>query len=223
MPLGHHRHTMENYGRYLTKLIAKLGFSNYILSGFCLGGPIVVHILLHGVVKPRYILLFEALYDSDDIHIEKMHSIILKIIFALGIENPLVKKLFGIMLHNSKVLKLYFRLVYRHEANIDEILKNQIRLTDEMNTRAWLELIYDIFHFHLGSFEKVFQIPALLVYNTHDDILDTNKTIVGMKKLFPHSEVLKIELARHAPAGPIDDAFVERIIQPILPYIKKLA
>src|SRR3990170_3041604 len=165
-------------------------------------------------------------------HTAKNYALLLsKMIAKLGIQtiktfgphNRLINSIIDSSLHSDKFLTLYFRLLYRHERHIDQVIRHQIKLTSQMNSRAWVELIYDIFSLHLKKENLIFNIPATLIYNIHDDILDTPKSIAGMKKIFPDSHVINVNLTRHAPSGPIDKAFVKRLIKPLLPTLKSLS
>ena len=222
-PLGHYQHTAKNYALLLNKMIAKLGIEDYILSGFCLGAVIAVRLLQITEKPPSHLMFFEAIYDADYILFNTIDTLAIQTIKTFGPHNRLINSIIDSSLHSDKFLTLYFRLLYRHERHIDQVIPHQIKLTSQMNSRAWVELIYDIFSLHLKKENLIFNIPATLIYNIHDDILDTPKTIAGMKKTFPHSHVFNVNLTQHAPSGPIDKAFVTRLISPLLPILKSLS
>lgn len=217
------KYSAQNYAHYLNLMVSKLKLSDYTLIGFCLGAVIAIRMLeKNNIPRPIAVILFEALYDGNYIHIDKKYSWIISLIMKLGPQNLLVRKFAGLALQNTKLLTLFYRFNYRHEKDLKKVIDHQIKLTKQMDTRAWLELTEDIFTLHLGRENLTFDLPTLLVFNIADNILDIEKTIAGVTKIFPRSQVVNIELTHHAPAGPIDEKLVHELMTPILPKMHAL-
>lgn len=217
------KYSAQNYAHYLNLLIKKLALSDYTLVGFCLGAVIAIRMLEKNTVqRPKAVILFEALYDGDYIHIDKKYSWVISLIMKLGPQNLLIRKFARLALQNTKLLSLFYRFNYRYEKELKKVIQHQVKLTKQMDTRAWLELTVDIFDLHLGRENLYFDLPTLLVFNINDNILDIDKTIAGVTKIFPRAQVVNVELTDHAPAGPIDDKLVTELMTPILPKMQAL-
>ena len=222
-PVQSARHTVDWYAIYLNRLITALRLRDYVLSGLCLGATIAVRQLEIGLLpKPRRLLLFETIYRGDMIHLDRAHTVLKKLVFALGPTHPLSLSLARFILQNETFLHWYFRWIFRREANRDVVIKNQIRLTKVMNPQTWLDIVSDLFQVDLGSEPQSLDVPAILIYNEGDDIIDTQGMIAGMKKKFPSHELFMISLPSHAPPGPISEQRVQEIIAPIAPVFLRL-
>jgi len=220
--MGHYRYSSKNYARFLNLFVEKLNFRDYILSGFCLGGVIIVRMLEQGLKFPKHVVIFEGIYDADFIRLEKPFDLVKRVALKLGSQSVLLKSAVDLVLHDERVLSLYLRLAYRDEPNLNEVIKHQVGITKIMSTRAYIETAFDIFNTHLAKENLVFKVPTSLIYNRYDNLIDLPPTIAGMQKIFPNSEVLHINLTKHSPAGEINLNTVEEMIEPLNAKLKLL-
>lgn len=223
-PLGHFKHTCRNYAYFMARIINRLELNNYVLMGVCLGAVIAIRMLQRDdLTKPRNLIFYEALYDADYFRIPLRYYWFIKLITALGPGNIIIKDLVNFALHDRRFLSLVFRLAYRHEHHLDKIIDHQIRLTQIMNTNAWLELIYDLFNLHLAGENLKFKLPALLMFNSQDNILDLENTAKGLQNIFPDSKLYHLIYTHHSPATPLDINTIEKLLNPLLPQLKEIS
>ncbi len=221
--LSHYKYSIKNYAHFIKLFIEELDLKDYLLAGFCLGGAIIVRLLEQGVRRPKHILIFEGIYDADFIHLRPFYEFIKKAALRLGEKSHLLRGVMDLFLHDERIMNVYFHLAYHGEKGLDEIVKHQIRITEVMSTRAYIEVAFDIFNLHLSKEELSFNIPATLVYNKYDNIIDLGPTIKGMQRIFPNSELINVDLTTHSPAGEIDVALVNRMVAPLRKTLKKLS
>ena len=213
--LGDYDYTAKNYARFLNLFVEKMHLQNYLLAGFCLGGVIIVRMLEQGVKQPERVLIFEGIYDADLFRLQPMYRFIKKAILKLGPKNKLLNSIVDLVLHDERALKLYLKFAYSKEKNLDLVIKHQTEITKIMATRAYIEVIFDIFQTHLAKENLHFSVPTSLIYNKYDNLIDIEPTISGMQRLFPNSEVLQVDLTQHSPAGAINIKFVHEMIKPL--------
>ena len=220
--LGNYSYTANNYARFLNLFVEKMRLQNYLLAGFCLGGVIIIRMLEQKVKQPEHVLIFEGIYDADFIRLQPMYRFIKQAILKLGPKNKLLNSLVDLILHDERALKLYLKFTYSKEKDINKVIKHQIEITKIMATRAYIEVIFDIFHTHFAQENLKFMVPTSLVYNKYDNLIDIKPTIEGMQRLFPNSEILQVDLTQHSPAGAIDIKFVHEMIRPLEEKLLKL-
>lgn len=227
-------HTAKNYAKIYNKLLTHLKLKNYLLAGFSLGAIIAIRMLEHRckasqpsrltTLKPiEHVMLVGGIYDSDLFKFPRKFAWAIEILKRTDPDNPIIYKLADFCLHDRKFLKWFLTMVYKNEPDLPKVIEHQTELTLNMHTRAWLELVHDIFNLHFSSEFLKFDIPATLVNNISDDILDGKKTTEGLLKMFPKGKNFNIILPRHSPKGPIDIEFVDKLLKPLLPHIKKLS
>ena len=221
--LGEHSYTAKNYARFLNLFIDKLDLKDYLLAGFCLGGTIITRMLEMGLKKPSHLLIFEGIYDAKFIHLKPLYSFLKKIILQFGPENRVLKALVELVLHDERALTWYLKFTYGKEKNLEEVIKHQIEITKIMASRAYLEVIYDIFTTHLSKEKLQFKVPTTLIYNQYDNLIDVEPTIKGMQTIFPNSEVLRVDLTEHSPSGAISLKVVQKMIVPLEKKIIQLS
>lgn len=213
--LGSYEYTAKNYARFLSLFIKKLNLENFVLAGFCLGGTIIIRMLEIGQIKPRHILIFEGIYDSEFLHLEPVYALMKRIIIKFGPKNPFLTALVDLILHDERALTWYLKFVYAKHKSLKKVIRHQIKITKIMATRAYLEVVFDIFNTHLGYESLKFNIPTTLIYNRYDNIIDVEPTIRGMQTIFPNNEVLTVDLTEHSPAGAINIKLVQKLIRPL--------
>lgn len=223
-------HTSVNYAKIFNKLLTHLKLKNCLLAGFSLGAIIVIRMLeeihnnnLRGVNNISHIMLVAGVYDADLFHIPLRFRFAIEIIKRANPNNPILYHIAYFCLHSKRFLKWFLTMIYRKEPDFEKVVEHQIELTLNMDTRAWLELAHDIFNLHFSSEFLRFEIPATLVNNLSDDILDGKKTTEGFLRMFPKAKNFNLTLPRHSPKGPINLDFVDKLLKPLLPHIKKLS
>ena len=172
---------------------------------------------------PTHVMLVAGIYDTDLFRIPLRFRFAIEIIKRVNPNNPIIYNMAYYCLHSRRFLNWFLTMVYRQEPDFEKVVEHQIELTLNMDTRAWLELAHDIFNLHFSCENLRFNIPATLVNNLSDDILDGKKTTEGFLKMFPKGKNFNLTLPRHSPKGPIDIKFVSRLLTPLVPHLKKLA
>ena len=215
-------HTAINYAKIFNKLLMHLKLKNCLLAGFSLGAIIAIRMLEYGF-KPGHVLSVAGVYDADLFHIPLRFRFAIEIIKRVNPNNPIIYNMAYYCLHSRRFLNWFLTMVYRQEPDFEKVVEHQIELTLNMDTRAWLELAHDIFNLHFSCENLRFNIPATLVNNLSDDILDGKKTTEGFLKMFPKGKNFNLTLPRHSPKGPINLDFVDKLLKPLLPHIKKLS
>lgn len=213
--LGNGKHTAASYAKALSAMVEKMRVRGYILAGVCLGAVIAIRMLQQGVVKPRHVILIEGIYDGDLLHIEPYLMVIVRLLLRLGAEHRLAQRIARGIIYNRHLLTTYYTLKYRRQPDRRETVSHQLDLTLQMNAQAWLELILDMFSLRLSQENLVFSVPTTLVYNHFDNILDSAKTIAGMKRIFPNAEIVRLALTEHAPADRLDASTVRELVAPL--------
>lgn len=213
--LGSYEYTAKNYAHFLNWFVKDLKLNHYVLAGFCLGGVIIVRMFEQGLANPDHVLIFEGIYDADYIHLRPLYDFFKRAALKLGPKNRVLNSIVDLVLHDERMLSLYFKIAYHDRPNLPEIIKHQVKITKIMATRAYIEVACDIFNTHLSRESLVFQVPTTLIYNKYDNILDVTATVAGMQSIFPQSEVLQVDLTEHSPAGEVSLEFVERLIKPL--------
>lgn len=220
--LGNYPYTAKNYARFLNLFVKKMALQKYLLAGFCLGGVIIIRMLEQKVNRPDHILIFEGIYDADFIRLRPMYRLMKKAILKFGPKNKLLNSFVNLVLHDERALKLYLKFAYRKEQDLNKVIKHQIKITKIMATRAYIEVVFDIFNTHFSQENLKFTLPTTLVYNKYDNLIDVGPTVKGMKRLFPNSEILQVDLTQHSPAGAINIKFVQQMIKPLEEKLMKL-
>lgn len=213
--LGKYRFSAANYAYFLNLLVKQLKLKSYLLAGFCYGATIGIRMLEQKVNPPDHFLIFEGIYDADFITLKKRYQVVKKLALRLGSRSKLLSSIVNLILHNESALKLYLYLNYRHEKDLNKVIKHQVKITKIMSTQAYIEVAFDIFNTHLSQEKLRFKIPTTLIYNRFDNLIDVKPTIKGMRAIFPNSEVLTVDLTQHSPAGNIDIKFVQELIKPL--------
>lgn len=219
-------HTAINYAKIFNKLLTHLKLKNCLLAGFSLGAIIAIRMLQPRQVRlgeAGHVMLVGGIYDSDLFKFPKKFLWAIKILKKTNPNNPIIYKMADFCLHDRGFLKWFLTMVYKNEPDLPKVIEHQTELTLNMNTRAWLEIVHDIFNLHFSRENLRFDIPATLVNNLSDDILDGEKTTEGLMKMFPKGRNFSITLPRHSPKGPINLDFVDKLLKPLLPHIRKLS
>lgn len=217
------KHTCLLYAKYLKRMLKVLNLKNYVLCGLCLGAVIALRMIQDKKISPMALFFVEALTDGEYIHVERVYRPLLNLIIKNGSRSKIINNIADFGLHNKTLLNLVFRLAFWNEKNLDEIVKHQIDLTDQMNTRAWLDIVEDLFQLSLSRENLRFDIPAILAFNRLDNLIDSEKTIKEIVKILPRSKVTRFDMPRHAPPGPISKSSAEELISPLLPDLKALS
>ncbi len=174
-------------------------------------------------INIKHIMLVAGIYDADLFRIPLRFRFAIEIIKRVNPNNPIIYNMAYYCLHSRRFLNWFLTMVYRQEPDFEKVVEHQIELTLNMDTRAWLELAHDIFNLHFSGENLRFNIPATLVNNLSDDILDGKKTTEGFLKMFPKGKNFNLTLPRHSPKGPINLDFVDKLLKPLLPQIKRLS
>lgn len=213
--MGKYSFSAKNYAYFLNLLVKKLKLKNYLMVGFCYGGVIAIRMLEQKTTIPKHLFIFEGIYDANYITLKRRYRFLKVLAFKLGTKNRLLNSVVNLILHNEQVLKLYLRLTYGSEDELDKVIKHQSEITKIMSTRAYLETAFDIFNTHLSQENLNFRVPTTLIYNQFDNLIDIEPTIKGMQQIFPNSQLLTVNLAQHSPSGAITIKFVQELIKPL--------
>lgn len=217
------KHTCQTYAVYLKRMLGKLNLKNYILGGMCLGAVIALRMIQDKEIKPDALLFGEAVTNGNYFRVRKVLKPLLNLIIKNGSRNKIVNKLADFGLHNKIFLNLVFRLAFINEKNLDEVVRHQIELTDQMNTVAWLDMVEDLCKLSLSKENLSFNIPAIVAFNRTDNFIDSQKTIKELAEILPRLKVVLYDMLRHAPPGPISKSYASQLIRPLLPDLKILS
>lgn len=220
--LQNNTHDSFVYADYIDSWIKALKLEDYLLTGFCYGALISIRLLSLKNNSAKNLLLFEPLYDGDYIHVEWFMTLFIKFVLKLGPNNKLNNIIVDFLLHNENFLRLYFRIRLESEPNLDKVIKHQLSLTSMMDTRTTIELIREIFTLKLARENLHFNLPSILIFNKTDNIFDIPKIKNGITKILPNNQIFEVAMKRHAPAGPMDQSYISKLLSPLLPAILNL-
>jgi len=215
-----YQHTAQTYARLLTQMVRTLRIRDYTLFGLSLGAIIGLEMLIMGCERPRRFVTYGAPMGAADIHLPAEMQLLLRTFQVLSRKKRLAVWFCKACIVNPTVLRIVFGIKYLGQKGYRDIVANQVRLTANMSPRAWVELIGDIFSYDYPKENERFAIPALHIYNRHDNIMDVPAMTKRLAKIFPLSKIFLLEETLHAPPGTMDKEKIGKQMKPMVKFLE---
>ncbi len=216
---GKYEHTARTYAMFLTEMVRRLKIRKYTLIGLSLGAIIGIEMLTLRCPRPNKFISYGAPLAASDIHLPREMKLFLGLYRMVFRQRERAEWFARHVLVNPSVLRIVFGIKFLGQKGYRNIVRHQVHLTANMHPRAWVELIDDIFSYDYPKNGQRFAIPALHMFNKHDNILDVPSLSARLQRIFPMSTIALLEMKYHAPLGPIEKEVVARHMKPMMQFL----
>lgn len=194
------QHTMENYALYINQLVEKLLLKDYVLFAGSMGGIVGLKMLIQKPkLTPARLVLAGTPYDIKYLKISLRNKIFIFLAKNLDFSLAISKKII-----NSDFL-LYWLLYFSfpQEDRKRQIVEYEMRQWRVMSMEIWRETALDMMKVSFSKEKFQTKIPTFIITTRGDQYFNNQKTIEGLQKICPNSQVLTLPIDSHVPKGEL--------------------
>lgn len=193
-------HSMRNYAKYMNEFVKILNLKNYFLFGGSMGGIIALKMLMQKPkIQPKKLILAGTPYDKKYWKI----SFLNKMLLFLGKNSKLFLPIAEGIINNDFLLYHLLYLSFPEETKKRKIIEYEMRQWRVMSVRIWFKTIAEMLRVNFSKEKFQTKIPTVILNSQSDQYLDSQKTIQGLKKLCPNSQVFLLPFTSHVPKGEL--------------------
>lgn len=213
------QHTMENLAKYVAAFAEKLTLENFTLAGFSMGSIVAIYTALLVEPELKQIILLGTPFDKKFLKIPEQKRETMTKLFTFVAKSKTVLFIADKIQKNNKIMNYLITKKLPKDKRTKEIIDYEVHFWQIMPMKVWFEASSDLLQSHLA--DKKFQIktPTLLVETPRDHLLQVDKNLAALKKVFPNHKVIMFPLDRHVPYGDFNEDFVSALAAKFEKYL----
>jgi len=192
------RHTMENLAKYVAAFAERLELNNMILA-----------LLIEP--KLKQIILLGTPYDKRFFKMSNQKRETMVRFFTLAAKSKTILFVADKIQKNNQIMKFLIKRRLPKDKRTKEIIDYEVHFWQIMPMKVWFESASDLLQTALADKNLKIETPAFLVETPNDHLLQVDKNLAALKKVFPNHKVIMFPLNRHVPYGDFNEDFVSAL------------
>jgi len=214
--------------KYRNELVAQtvrdftdeLGIQKFNLMGFSFGGILAMHVLDLMPERVGKVLLIAPALDVSLLKHAVKNQLVMRFLIFVG-QFPVGQRLYCWACHNesAKRVFLFFLRKIAHVEHTDQLgkklgnIRKSTIITLAMQANELL---------HLTAFRgKRFEHQCYFAMSKNDPLIDCDKTVEFMRRMFPHSMVKVVDFPYHQGREPFSLGFLQQQFSGVLEKVAK--